>query len=260
MSLSPEIHPLAAQGFSAQAGLYASTRPSYPQACLGWLQETLGLGPGSVVVEVGAGTGKFTARLIETGAEVIAVEPVAEMRAHLVASFPGVRTTDDTAQKLDLPDRSVDAVVCAQSFHWFSTAETVAEFRRVLKPGGRVGLVWNLRDERVEWVAQISKILAPYGADVPSQAAEDMEPLFVAGGFGPMRKTLVDHGHSGPAEEVVVEGTRTRSFVASLPEVEQTALLDRIRGLVESTPELAGKAEVTYPYLTQMLDFQKLTD
>lgn len=258
MKQPPDLDPVAARGFSAQAALYAATRPGYPRECLKWLRYDLNLRPGTKVLEVGAGTGKFTSLLLEVGADVIAVEPLTEMRAHLVSAFPGVRALSDTAQKLSLPDSSIDAIVCAQSFHWFCTAETVAEFHRVLKPGGRVGIVCNQRDEGVEWVARLSKLVEPYRAKRPANA--DPQSLFTAAGFSTQSESQAPNDHKGPAEVVVVEATRTRSFVAALPQKEQSSLLIQVRALVESTPKLAGKTEVCFPYTTRMLTFTKLKD
>ncbi|WP_439814784.1 class I SAM-dependent methyltransferase [Zavarzinia sp. CC-PAN008] len=145
----PAIHTEAARGFQQGAEAYARGRPGYPAEADVWLTCDLGLGPGSTVVELGAGTGKFTTRLVATGATVIAVEPVAAMRAQLAASAPAARILDGTAEAIPLPDASANVVVCAQSFHWFATPVAVAEIARVLKPGGQLGLIWNTRDDRV---------------------------------------------------------------------------------------------------------------
>jgi SAM-dependent methyltransferase len=117
--MSP-IHPSAAQGFAAAAEAYVRGRPSYPEALSGWLTGALALGPGSACVDLGAGTGKFTRLLARTGAAVTAVEPVAEMRRELAAALPEVTALEGAAEALPLADASVDAVVCAQAFHWFA--------------------------------------------------------------------------------------------------------------------------------------------
>jgi SAM-dependent methyltransferase len=143
-----------------QAAAYARGRPDYPPAIEGWLCGTLGLRAGKVAVDLGSGTGKFLPRLIATGADVTAIEPLAEMRAHLTALHPQIDAREGRAQALPLTDSSVDAVICAQSFHLFATAEALAEIRRVLKPDGALGLLWNLRDDSVPWVARIIDIMA----------------------------------------------------------------------------------------------------
>ncbi len=151
----PSVHHAAAQGFGAAAEAYQRARPDYPAVLADWLHDELDLAPGRVVVDLGAGTGKFTPFLRATGARVVAVEPVEAMRAALVAAHPDVEALAGEAERLPLADASVDAIVCAQSFHWFARPAALAEMRRVLKPGGALGLVWNVRDARVAWVATL---------------------------------------------------------------------------------------------------------
>ena len=141
------VHKAAQQGFEKEAQAYARGRPDYPAALSAWLAQTLGMGPGREVADVGAGTGKFTALLATTGATVVGVEPVDAMRAKIDAlQLPTVRAVAGTAQAIPLPSGKLDAVVCAQAFHWFATREALDEFHRVLRPGGKLGLVWNVRD------------------------------------------------------------------------------------------------------------------
>lgn len=143
----PQLHPTALSGFSKQAETYAMARPEYPIEATTWLRDSLGIGPTSRVLEVGAGTGKFTKLLVATGAKVVAVEPVAAMRAQFQLLFPDLRPVEAIAELLPFHDGAFDAVVCAQSFHWFATARVLNEFARILHSGGRLGLIWNLRDE-----------------------------------------------------------------------------------------------------------------
>ena len=156
------VHKAAQQGFEKEAQAYARGRPDYPAALSAWLAQALGLGPGREVADVGAGTGKFTALLATTGATVVGVEPVDAMRAKIDAlQLPTLRAVAGTAQAIPLPSCTLDAVVCAQAFHWFATREALDEFHRVLRPGGKLGLVWNVRDESVDWVAELTTIITP---------------------------------------------------------------------------------------------------
>ncbi|WP_407923711.1 class I SAM-dependent methyltransferase [Cohnella fermenti] len=138
------------QRFSNRVDTYVKYRPSYPKEALDYLFGEVGFGPGSVVADVGAGTGIFSALLLERGAHVIAVEPNEAMRAEAVgrlAAQGGDRfeAASGSAEATGLPDASVDGITCAQSFHWFDREATRAEFRRILKPGGRAALIWNNR-------------------------------------------------------------------------------------------------------------------
>ncbi len=118
-------------------------------------------------MDLGAGTGKFTRLLARTGARVVAVEPVDAMRAQLAEALPQVQALAGSAQSIPLANGFADALVCAQAFHWFATVEALEEMRRVLTAEGRLGLVWNVRDESLDWVAEITRIITPYEGDAP---------------------------------------------------------------------------------------------
>lgn len=168
----------SSSGYETGARAYVKGRPSYPAEAAVWLREVLGVGPGRKVLEVGAGTGKFIAVLKQCGGEITAVEPVAGMREQLVPAFPDVTVLAGNAESIPLPDGSVDAVVCAQAFHWFATAAALQEMRRVLKPGGRLGLIWNVRDERTPWVAALTAITDPREGDTPRYRTGDWRRVF----------------------------------------------------------------------------------
>ncbi len=245
------IHHAAAQGFSTQADTYARGRPDYPAGLGDWLRDTLGLAPGKSVVDLGAGTGKFTRLLIPSGATVIAVEPVEAMRAQLLSKLPDVQTLQGSAESMPLPDASVDAVVCAQAFHWFANTAAMQEIRRVLKPGGRLGLVWNVRDESVEWVAQLTAIMTPYEGDAPRFYKGDWKKVFPAEGFGPLGLTRLPYTHTGAPEHVIVDRIMSVSFIASLPQVEQDAVRARLHAVIATDPALQGRDVVSFPYSTE---------
>ena len=247
-----ELHPIAARGFGQGAQTYARGRPGFPPQALDWLRKDLRLGPGKIALDLGAGTGKFTTLLRQTGAEVVAVEPVAAMLAQLAADQPEVRALRASAENLPLPEASVDAVVCAQSFHWFATNAAVAEIHRVLKPGGMLGLIWNVRDASVPWVVELDRILSRHEGDAPRYYNGEWRSVFPMPGFGPLREKSVAHAHFGSAEQVIVDRVASVSFIAALPETERQAVLDEVRALIAGTPEIAGKPALSMPYLTTM--------
>ena len=244
------VHHAAASGFGAAAEAYQHARPDYPAALADWLRDELGLAPGKVVVDLGAGTGKFTPLLGATGARLVAVEPVEAMRAELAAAHPDVEALAGEAERLPLADASVDAIVCAQSFHWFAKPAALVEMRRVLKPGGALGLVWNVRDARVAWVAALTTILDRYQGDAPRHESGQWRALFPAPGFTPLSERRFAYEHVGPPERIIVERGLSVSFIAALPAGEQARVADEIRALIAATPSLAGRATVTFPYLT----------
>lgn len=248
--VNSSIHQAAASGFSQTADKYVLGRPEYPAELNHWLKVQLGLKPGATVVDLGAGTGKFTSLLEATGAEVIAIEPVDEMRALLVSTHPGVKALTGTANAIPLEDDSVDVLVCAQAFHWFATEAALAEIHRVLKPGGRLGLVWNVRDESVNWVAELGRIANSHSGDAPRYNTGEWRKVFPFKGFGPLHEAHFANQHVGSAEDVVFNRVRSISYIAALPAVEQAKVDQQIHDLIEKEPALKGKEVVTLPYDT----------
>lgn len=254
----PPMHEAAAKGFAKEALAYARGRPEYPVALDGWLRDTLQLDEHCTVVDLGAGTGKFTRRLVATGANIIAVEPVSEMLAQLTLILPDVAARSGTAEKIPVNNGAVDAVVCAQSFHWFASKTALAEIRRVLKPGGRLGLVWNVRSESVDWCAAMTAIMAPYEGDAPRYRSGEWRKVFPAEGFGPLHEERFRNGHTGHPEQVIVERVLSTSFIAALPRPQQLIVAARLRDLIAMTPALNRREEVTVPYQTVVFSCAKL--
>ena len=258
---SGTVHHAAADGYTTHtAETYVRGRPDYPAALAEWLRDQLRLAEGQTVIDLGAGTGKFTPRLIATGARVIAVEPVAAMREKLSATLPHIETLAGTADSIPLPDASVDAVVCAQSFHWFATREALADILRVLKPGGKLGLVWNLRDARIDWIARLDAIVNRHEGDTPRYYTGEWRAVFPFDGFGPLHETHLAHGHTGTPDDVIVNRVRLTSFIAALPADERVKIDEELRALIASEPSLAGKREVTVPYETAAFCVEKLAN
>ena len=252
------IHSAAQTGFSTDANRYDRGRPDYPAAIANWLRDSVELGPGKCVVDLGSGTGKFTRCLLATGAQIVAVEPVAAMRGKLAAELPQVSALDGSATAIPLPDTSADAIVCAQAFHWFATAAALAEMRRVLKPGGVLGLVWNGRDDTVPWVRAAVGITAPYEGDTPRFHTGRWRSVFPADGFGPLREERFAHEHRGAPESVIVDRLLSVSFIAALDEAEREAVATRLRALIATEPALAGKSEIAVPYTTFAFTVRKV--
>jgi ubiquinone/menaquinone biosynthesis C-methylase UbiE len=134
--------------FSNRADNYAKYRPDYPQKALDYLGHQCHLTPDSIIADIGSGTGIFTKLLLERGYTVYAVEPNEAMRRKAekqLKDLPGFHSVNGAAEATTLPDKAVDLVVCAQAFHWFNNPETKAEFKRILRSGGYVALIWNNR-------------------------------------------------------------------------------------------------------------------
>jgi ubiquinone/menaquinone biosynthesis C-methylase UbiE len=245
-----DIHPVAAEGFRAGAAAYVEGRPDYPVEIEDWLIHDLELGRGKTALDLAAGTGKFSPRLLATGATVIAVEPVQAMLDQLIRRLPDVDARSGSAQQIPLEDSSVDAVVCAQSFHWFATPEALKEIRRVLKPGGALGLVWNVRDDSVPWVAALGRIMNPFEGDAPRFHSQKWRDVFPAAGFTRLAESRFSHAHTGPPEKVIIDRILSVSFMAALSPEQRADVTSQLKNIIASYPELSQKAEVTFPYET----------
>ena len=157
------------QRFSSRVEDYVKYRPSYPRQIMAWLSERCGLSPSSVVADVGSGTGLLTQLFLDNGNRVYGVEPNAEMRLageHFLSAYPNFISVNGTAENTSLPAASVDFVAAGQAFHWFDGARAGAEFRRILKPGGWVALIWNDRDTTsAPFLRQYERMLQTYSTD-----------------------------------------------------------------------------------------------
>ncbi|MET0813284.1 MAG: methyltransferase domain-containing protein [Microbacterium sp.] len=146
--------------FGAAAGAYESGRPDYPREAVEWmLAPARREGHALRVADVGAGTGKLARVVVETGAEVVAIDPDPVMLESLRSVVHGIPTFVGTAERMPVPDASVDAVVLGQAWHWVDPDLGAIEVARVLRPGGVLGLVWNIRDESVPWVAALTRAM-----------------------------------------------------------------------------------------------------
>ncbi|HZR90908.1 MAG TPA: class I SAM-dependent methyltransferase [Gaiellaceae bacterium] len=248
------IHPTAAAGFSASAEAYERARPGYPQEAVAWLADRLRIGPGRDVLDLAAGTGKLTRALAPLGARLVAVEPIDEMREHLFAALPDVEAFDGTAEAIPLPDGSVDVVTCGQAFHWFHAQAALAEIHRVLRPGGGLALVWNVRDLSNPLQARIQEILAPHRAGAVSHLDIDPPALLAESGlFGPAdtRRWLYEQRLS---RAHLVDRIASTSFVATLDPDERAGVLSLVLEAAEGHPEPIAIPYVTEAYAADRLE------
>lgn len=245
------IQKIAQIGYSSQAGTYAKGRPSYPVELHTWLRETLEILPGSTVIDLGAGTGKFTRLLSSMEIDVVAVEPVEAMRTEFAKSLPGIRILEGRAECIPVGSGTAQALVCAQAFHWFANERALAEIHRVLKPNGRLGLIWNVRDESVDWVAAITDIITPYEGDTPRFHTGLWRLPFTGRHFSTPELTCFRYTHSGSAQEVIIDRFLSVSFIAALPSAEKAKVTEQLQYLIETHPSLRGREIIEFPYQTQ---------
>lgn len=224
--------------FGAEAAAYERGRPSYPPEAIDWL-----LPEGARdVLDLGAGTGKLTTRLVERGLGVVAVDPIPEMLEVLTSSLPEIPALLGTAEDIPLPDASVDAVLVAQAWHWFDPQRAIKEVARVLRPGGRLGLVWNNRDERLGWVKELGDIIG-HEVDPFSQTVDLPAP------FTAIERHQVEWTNY-LTPQALIDLVASRSYCITSPERVRTRTLEQVRELLATHPALAQNSGLALPYIT----------
>ena len=241
--------------FGAAAAAYAEHRPDYPPDAVRWCLAPLGRDFGGLrVLDLGAGTGKLTALLARLGADVTAVEPDEAMLAELRRRVPSVRAVSAPAEAIPLADGSVDAVLCAQSLHWFDLSRAVPEIARVLTAGGVLGALWNSDDDRVAWVAGLRD--AAEGAAAPTVLSRRAEAAkFPADQFGEpfaaAERAEFPNAQPRTADSLIAL-METHSQVLVMPQAERDRVLGQVRAYLASRPETAA-GEFEVPMVTSTL-------
>jgi SAM-dependent methyltransferase len=261
VSAEPGLRSSFGSSFGAAAGAYAEHRPDYARAAVEWALE---LAPGRRVLDLGAGTGKLTAALAEVGAEPVAVEPDPAMLAELHRALPTVRAVPGRAEAIPLPDSSVDAVVAGNAMHWFDMGVAGPEIARVLVPGGTLAGLWNVVDDRVDWVAELERVSGS-AAIGPRDTLRNWRAATAhahrpgddrAARFGRPEQAEFPHGQRRTADSLVAT-LATRAGMLRMPGRERDATLGRIRAYLAGRPETAG-GEFTLPMLTGVLRVRRL--
>lgn len=242
-----------ASSFGAAAASYAEHRPDYARAAVRWALEPA---PGMRVLDLGAGTGKLTAVLVELGFDVVAVEPDPAMRAQLQREHPTVRALAGGAESIPLPDSSVGAVLAGNALHWFAMDIAGPEIARVLAPGGVLAGLWNVLDDRVDWVEGLARVsgdaaVGPRDTVGRWRAATATVHRPDAGSFEAGEQAEFAHGQVRTADSLVAT-LATRAGLLVLPPAERDAVLARVRDYLASRPETA-EGEFTLPMATGVL-------
>jgi SAM-dependent methyltransferase len=228
------------------AAVYDRSRPGYPRAAVEFAAEDL---PRPVqAVDVGAGTGKLTAALCGAGLDTIAVEPAPGMLKLLKHTVQRARVLSGAAEDLPLPDASADLVTAGQAFHWFDEERALPELARVLRPGGRLALFYNARDDAVPWVRALSDLVGPPEDGDHVSRVKDLEPADLDPFFAFDRLVRVRHEQELDADGLVGL-IASRSYVIRRSEAERAELLGRVRELTRTHPALVGRQWFTMPYL-----------
>lgn len=228
--------------FGAQAAAYERGRPSYPPEAVDWLLASDPASPVRDVLDLGAGTGKLTSRLVERGLNVVAVDPLAELLEVLRTTLPETPALLGSAEQIPLSDNSIDAVLVAQAWHWFDPDRAAHEIARVLRPGGRLGLLWNVRDERLGWVKEFGRIVG-LEHDWANRKIVVPEP------FTDVQTHKVEWTNY-ITPQALIDYVASRSYCITSPADVRTRTLDDVRHLLATHPALAGSQGIALPYVT----------
>jgi SAM-dependent methyltransferase len=232
-------------GYSSKVSEYVSGRPEYPGALLSDLP------PANTIIDLGAGTGKFTELLALTGKRILAVEPIEKMATRIpVDRLKAVEVLIGSAELIPVPDQVADLVCCATAFHWFDYVKATREILRVLKVDGALALIWNVRDDRVPWVAKFSSIMDTYASDTPRQSTGKWRIIFDDVRFRHLSSRSYHFSQPMPASGIVDRALST-SFITVLPEEEQNILRTKIESLIERDSLLSNRDVIEFPYVTE---------
>lgn len=213
------------RSFGSVAECYDRGRPGYPAQAVEWLVN----GDAKVVLELGAGTGKLTRRLVDAGHAVFATDPDPAMLRVLEERVPEVSAKLASAEDVPVNDRSVDVVVVAQAFHWFDADRALREIARVLKPGGHLALVWNVFDERIPWVRRLVETLGRQNTDATGVITDVLDGHEL---FEEVQHQEFTHWQDVD-RDLLVDVAASRSYIAALPEAERESRLDAVRELYD---------------------------
>ena len=236
-------HP-DSRSFELVADVYERARPGYPPEAVRWIADRLDLRSDRIVLDLGAGTGKLTRSLVDTGARVIAVEPGDAMRAELERAVPHAEAMRGSAEDIPLPNASVDAIAIGQAFHWFRHDVAIPELHRVLRPRGGVALLWNSRDPDALLHVEIGKLIAPFIPPDRPDSEEWSRELGESELFGPLEERRFSFAQELNADQLA-ERIASVSFVAAAPPAARLELDQELRRVAQ---RLGGR--VDFPYVT----------
>lgn len=237
-----------ARSFGSVADVYESARPGYPAEAVAWLARP----DEPRVVDVGAGTGKLTRLLVAGGHEVVAVDPSDQMLRVLRTAAPGVEALVGSGEHLPLADESADVVTFAQAWHWVDPQAASTEVARVLRPGGQLGLIWNLRDERVDWVRELGTAMRADG----DQYADQMADPTVHEPFGEPDRAEFEWNQRLSRDELV-ELVRSRSYFAVMTADDQRRTLLAVRRVLDTHPQIVGSVSLSLPYVSLAFRYRR---
>ncbi|MDQ1550615.1 MAG: hypothetical protein QOD50_37 [Actinomycetota bacterium] len=221
--------------------MYEKARPEYPAEAIDWLVPA----DAKTVLDLGAGTGKLTRALASRGLEVFAVDPSPKMLDQLREAVPGATVSVGTAEDIPLADASVDAILVGQAWHWVDQEAALPSVARVLRPGGTLGLIWNLRDDRVPWIERLTTVMHPAEGEIFMETGR-----IDRGAFGELESANFEWSQDFTRDELL-DLVRSRSYFITADEAEQASILRGVNELLDTDPDVGGRSSWSMPYVTR---------
>ena len=233
---------LGARGFK-DGILYDAARPDYPEAAIHYFVSIFDLQITSRALDLGAGTGIFTRQMRPFVGTMTAVDPSASMRETLERACTGVSVLDGSDVEIPLQDRSVDVVFVAQAFHWFNGRRSLEEIHRVLVDRGGLGLIWNERDESVDWVRDLSHAMQ-WDTKQPYEVGKDFTRTIESGPFDDVERVKFAHAQT-LTRDALYQRVLSTSYITTMESSERELLMKRVSDVVREFVE-----PIVLPYVT----------
>lgn len=247
------VQEVMVRGFREGARSYERARPDYPEAARRFISRSFQVGPGSTVVDVAAGTGKWTRGILRTGARVIAVEPNPAMRREFRRAVRGAELLEGTAERTGLPTGCADVVTIAQAFHWFAHEPALREFHRILRPGGTLVLLWNSRQQSTGWRKEAARLCREYDArGVVHWSESHWSGAFRGSPYFPRPRVRYFRHIQHMSRQDLEDRYLSVSYLAALAPARKQEFLERLRHLLDTHPGSRGRPVLVMPYRTEV--------
>ena len=245
------LHPVVTEGFQKSPDDYEFGRPGYNKDVVDYLSQVFHLANGSQIVDLATGTGKFARAIASSGAQVIGIDPVEGMRGKFRELLPSLEIVGGIAEALPLADSSVDLITVAQAFHWFEGDSAIQEIHRVLRKGGGLALVYNVRDSTIPWVGKVNKLVDQYEFEgtIPRHKSGKWKAAFerTTNLFTPLEEAQF-HSVQRGNEELIIKRFTSVSYIAALPERKKMEFENKVRTILHTDPGTAGMEVIELPY------------